>query len=186
MLPVRPIQTFLSHAADDVDRGWIEPLDIEQRLRGLDVWRDQEKLLGGQTNWLEIERAIKRCAAMVVIITPRSLKREAVWKELKLADDRWRVDPDFPIFPIRIGVQRDELNSECRRRGIHELGNHWDHEVVLDDNGRPNSGWAAEAARRIVDSAVEARVRAEPHRPLVVALRTRPEQGLHVPDLDLD
>lgn len=184
---MRTIETFLSHAAHDVDGGWIEPLDIEQRLRGLDVWRDREKLLGGQPNWREIAMAIRRCAVMVVVITPVSITRDAVWKELKLADDRWKLDPDFPIFPIRIGVTREELNAACRKHRIHDLGEHWDHEVAVHDDGCPRDPhWAREAAHKIVDSAVEARVRDAGSRPLVIALRTRAERTLHEPDLDLD
>ena len=181
------IECFLSHASHDADAGWIDPLGAEQRLRGIDVWRDQGKLQGGQANWIEIGKAISRCTLMAVFITPASIQRDALWNELRLADERWRLDPDFPIFPIRIGVSRVELDALCEKNGLHALSEHWDCELFLAPETPPlDPSWSADLARRIVDSAVETRVRSIGTRPLAIAIRTRAENGLQVPDLDID
>lgn len=183
-----PVESFLSHASADIDLGLIDPLEREQQLRGMSVWRDRSHLLAGQHNWDEIEAAVNRATVFVVVITPRSIGRPNVWREIRYADQRWRREPTFPIIAVRIGVTRQELDEACRMPGIHKLSAHQQVEVSLDPSWSPaeDPGWAARVAEVIVQSAVQQRVREAPDRPLQLALRTYPKPTPFIPDLDLD
>lgn len=183
-----PVEAFLSHASADVDLGLIDPLEREQQLRGMSVWRDRSHLLAGQHNWAEIEAAVNRATVFVVIITRRSIDRPNVWREIRYADQRWQRERPFPIIPVRIGVTREELDDACRLPGIHKLSAHQQVEVSLDPSWSPASDpdWAPRVAEVIVQSAVQQRVREDPHRPLQLTLRTYPKPTPFIPDLDLD
>lgn len=181
------IAAFLSHASVDAEAGWIDPLEQEMQLRGIAVWRDKHQLLAGHHNWDKIRSAIDRCTVFVVVVTPSSLERPAVWDELRHADLRWQQDPSFPMIPVRISVGRDELNEHCRMKGVHRLSDQQDIEVSLDPGWTPaaDPGWAARVAGRILASAIDRHLRLN-DRELVVAVRTMTERTLIAPDLDLD
>lgn len=183
-----PVKALLSHASADVDLGLIDPLEREQQLRGMLVWRDRSHLLAGQHNWDEIEAAVNRVTIFVVVITPRSIDRPNVWREIRYAHERWKREPSFPIIAVRIGVTRDQLDETCRMVGVHKLSAHQQVEVSLDPTWTPvgDPGWAAGVADVIVQSAVQQRVREDPDRPLQLALRTYPKPTPFIPDLDLD
>jgi hypothetical protein len=181
------IAAFLGHASVDAEAGWIDPLEQEMQLRGIAVWRDKHQLLAGHHNWDEIRSAIDRCTVFVVVVTPSSLERPAIWDELRHADLRWKQDHSFPMIPVRIGVSRDELNEHCRMKGVHRLSDQQDIEVSLDPDWNPASdlGWAARVAGQILASAIDRHLRLN-DRELVVAVRTMTERTLTAPDLDLD
>ena len=181
------IDAFLSHASVDAEAGFIDPLEQEMQLRGIGVWRDKHQLLAGHHNWDEIRSAIDRCTAFVVVVTPNSLERPAVWDELRHADRRWQQDPSFPMIPVRIGVGRDELNEHCHMKGVHRLSDQQDIDVSLGPGWTPaaDPGWAARVAGRILASAIDRHLRLN-DRELVVAVRTMTERTLTAPDLDLD
>lgn len=181
------ITAFLSHASADTSAGWIDTLEQEIQLRGLLVWRDKHQLLAGHHNWEEIRRAIDNCTVFVVVVTPRSLERAAVWDELRHADVRWQAEHSFPMIPVRIGVSRETLNEHCRMNGVHPLGDQQDIEVSTDADWsvEREPSWAARVAGRILAGAVDRHLKLN-DRELVVAVRTRTERTLLAPDLDLD
>lgn len=181
------ISVFLSHASADANAGWIDPLEQELQLRGLAVWRDKHQLLAGHHNWDKIRAAIDACTVFVVVITPRSIKRPAIWDELRHADKRWQADRAFPIIPVRIGVTRDALNNACKIADVHRLSDHQDIEVSVDRKWTPASDpdWAARVAGETLAGAIDRHL-ALNERELVVTLRTRSERSIEPPDLDLD
>lgn len=182
------IFVFLSHAALDAKAGWIDPIEQEIRLRGIGVWRDAHRLLAGQHNWDAIFEAIDTCTAFVVVITPRSVKRPAVWKELRRAEARWQQDHSFPIIPILIGVTREKLDQLCELQGIHRLSVQQSISVTKDRKaalkGMPPS-WAARVSGEVLRGVVDRHLRLV-DRELLVAVRTYPEQVIAEPDLDMD
>ncbi len=153
-----PVEGFLSHASADMDLGLIDPLEREQQLRGMSVWRDQSRLLAGQHNWAEIEDAVNRATVFMVVISPRSIARPAVWREIRYAAQRWKRERTFPIVVVRIGVTRDELDEACRLPGVHKLSVHQQVEVSLNPSwsAATDPAWAARVAEVIVQSAVQA------------------------------
>jgi TIR domain len=103
MTELSPRQVFMSYSRRDGD--------VTQRIvsllrkQGFDVWLDNEKLIAGTPIWeTEIETAIKRASAIVVILSPDSKNSEWVRREISLADQyRKRV---FPVL-----VRGDEESS---------------------------------------------------------------------------
>jgi SMODS-associated and fused to various effectors sensor domain/TIR domain len=182
------IFVFLSHAALDAKAGWIDPIEQGIRLRGIGVWRDVHRLLAGQHNWDAIFKAIDTCTAFVVVITPRSVKRPAVWKELRRADARWQTDHSFPIIPIVIGMTRKRLDDVCELHGIHPLSTQQAITVTRDRKAEladMEPDWVRQVAGEVLLGVVDRHLR-EIDRELLVAVRTYPEQVVAQPDLDMD
>lgn len=68
----RKDQTYTRNLADDL------------RKRGFDVWLN-DRIDFGDRWWRTIVRAIRACAAFVVVMTPESEKSERVEREVHLA-----------------------------------------------------------------------------------------------------
>jgi hypothetical protein len=182
------IFVFLSHAGLDAKAGWIDPIEEEIQLRGIGVWRDTHRLLAGQHNWEAIFEAIDACTAFVVVITPRSVTRPFVWKELRHADARWQNDHSFPIVPVLIGVSRKKLDKLCQQERIHPLSIHQAIPVTEDSKVSLEGlapGWAGRVARDVLRGAVDRHLGLV-DRELRVAVRTYSEQVVAEPDLDMD
>lgn len=73
--------------------------------RGFEVWIDNKRLRGGDDWWKSIVRALRGCAAFIVILSPRSDGSKWVQREITLADN-W----DKPMFPILLDGDLDTDN----------------------------------------------------------------------------
>ena len=97
-------KVFLSYAKEDLDAAKI----IYQRLKkhGVDVWVDFMELLPGQKWKTTIQENIKKCSAIIVLLSSRSIgKRGYVQAEIKTAIEVYHDEiPHNEIFivPIRI------------------------------------------------------------------------------------
>jgi hypothetical protein len=181
------IFVFLSQAGLDAKAGWIDPIEQEIRLRGVGVWRDKHRLMAGQHNWKAIFEAIDTCTAFVVVITPRSVGRPAVWKEVRRAHARWERDHSFPIVPILVGMSRKKLDKLCELHGVHPLSIHQEIQVTADSGVGPSGfapDWAGQVAREVLRGAVARHLNLV-NRKLLVAVRTYPVQVVAEPDLDM-
>ncbi|MEZ4668694.1 MAG: SUMF1/EgtB/PvdO family nonheme iron enzyme [Anaerolineae bacterium] len=66
------------------------------RQEGFDVWIDNSKLRSSDNWWESIVRALRDCAAVVVIMTPEAKASKWVQREVTLADI-WQ-KPTFPVL----------------------------------------------------------------------------------------
>ena len=83
---------FISYSRSDQD--YARKLARVLHERGLEVWID-DRIQSGDRWWGAIDRAVRRCAALIVIMTPDSEGSEWVEKEILLAQRS-----DRPILPL--------------------------------------------------------------------------------------
>ena len=89
-----PGDVFISYAHEDRSR--VESITQQLRARGFSVWTDAE--LPGARVWsLQLQHAIERCSAFVVLISLASVGSAFVRKELTFAVNKGR-----PLVPVRI------------------------------------------------------------------------------------
>ena len=74
---------FISHSSQD--DGFVRELQQALRDLGQDVWIDSRELRGGDLLWPEIQKAIERASAYVLVISPASLQSGWIGKELRYA-----------------------------------------------------------------------------------------------------
>lgn len=87
-------RVFISYSHQDSD--YAHRLRDALKQRGFDVWIDDQIDYG--TRWTQvIQDHLDACAALVLIMTPRSLASGWVQNELARAQDK-----DKPIFPLRL------------------------------------------------------------------------------------
>lgn len=105
-------QIFISYSR--ADKAFVDRLarDIE-RDKELDVWTDREDISGGEDWYSAIGRAIRECAAFVLVLTPSSASSEKVAQELSLADKHHK-----RIIPLvcKTCEVTDELDLMLARR----------------------------------------------------------------------
>jgi hypothetical protein len=59
---------FISHSSDD--DAFVKQLAADLRAAGVDTWVDQENISPGQ-DWIrEVEKALKTCEAMILVLWP--------------------------------------------------------------------------------------------------------------------
>ena len=93
---------FISYAREDQD--YARKLENDLRKRGFKVWID-DRLGSGDRWWQEIDRAIRACAAFVVVMTPNAGASNWVRKEIM-----WAIKQRKPILPLLLrGAEFSEL-----------------------------------------------------------------------------
>jgi len=118
------VRVFLSY--DRADEAFAKTLFEELTKRGLSVWRDEEELLPGD-NWAEqIGEALKKSRAMVVLISPESMRSKWVRHEIEYALGDLRYENR--LFPVLVRRTDDvpwilrELNMLSARQGAAKAG----------------------------------------------------------------
>ncbi len=92
------MQVFLSY--HQTDESFAKALSNELQQRGLEVWREAEKLLPGD-NWAAaISKALKKSKAMVVLISPASMQSAYVRNEIQYA--LGDLNYEHRIFPVLV------------------------------------------------------------------------------------
>ena len=92
------MQIFLSY--HQADESFAESLSKELQQRGLEVWRDTERLLPGD-NWASaVAKALEKSKAMVVLISPASMESKYVRNEIQYA--LGDLNYDHRIFPVLV------------------------------------------------------------------------------------
>ncbi len=117
------MQVFLSY--DRADEAFAKSLSAELSKRGLSVWRDEEELLPGD-NWaLQIGEALRKSRAMVVLISPKSMRSKWVRHEIEYALGDLRYEGR--LFPVLVRPTNDvpwilrELNMLSARQGAAKI-----------------------------------------------------------------
>ena len=120
------MKVFLSYA--QADRDVAKELSSRLHEAGHDVWSANDSLYPGDNVAQEVGKALNKCKAMVVLISPAAMKSSGVMQEIEFAlgalQYRGRLipvvvkpTPDMPWifkkFPvIRLGKQIDEASRE--------------------------------------------------------------------------
>src|SRR5579871_4087224 len=96
------MQVFLSYASADEE--FAKSLSSHLSRRGFSVWTDEE-LLPGDNAWLRIGEALKRSKALVVLVSPDSMRSEYVRHEIEYALG----NPGYEgrVFPVEIRPTQD-------------------------------------------------------------------------------
>jgi formylglycine-generating enzyme required for sulfatase activity len=104
----RPLKVFICHSSED--KAAIRNLYKKLVARGVDAWLDEEKLLPGQDWKLEIPGALQNSDAVLICLSPSSVKKEGyVQKEIKFALDKAAEKPDGTIFIIPVRLQECKI-----------------------------------------------------------------------------
>jgi len=77
------MQVFFSYSL--ADREFALQLAKEITSRGLRVWMSADELLPGENPWLTIGKALEDSHALVVLLSPESVKSELLNSELEYA-----------------------------------------------------------------------------------------------------
>jgi len=91
------MQVFFSYSPGD--REFALQLAKEITSRGLRVWMSADELLPGENPWLTIGKALEDSHALVILISPESVKSELLNSELEyvLGNENFR-DRVFPVL----------------------------------------------------------------------------------------
>ncbi len=97
------MQIFLSYA--ESDEAFAKALSSQLARRGLSVWSPDQEVLPGDNVWLRIGEALKRSKAMVVLVSPDSMRSEHVRREIEYALG----NPNYEhrVFPVRVRPTND-------------------------------------------------------------------------------
>lgn len=97
------MQVFLSY--ENTDKEFASALSNELERRGLSVWLDKRNLLPGD-NWsLEIGKALAKSHAMVVLISPESMRSNKVRQEIEFA--LGHSNYEHRLFPVEVRPTTD-------------------------------------------------------------------------------
>jgi len=181
----RPATALLSYAREDAEE--VELLQMQLKVRGVRAWRDVTDLpLGGATEE-EIVHAIENVAdAMIIYITPHSLRSDFVWeKEIPAALRRRERDSQFSIVPILKDVSYQQVQQQCMARGYRSLA---DFNAVRLLETEPVQEKLRSVAERVLKSTLALRLRrakADQRYEPSIMLRTFKDVS-SAPSLDLD
>jgi len=89
------VKVFISYTHHD--QTFAKKLAGELESQGMQVWWDFERLQGGQDWQKEIERALKECDFLLVILTPEAVASEWVGNEVTYASRAQKT-----IIPLRL------------------------------------------------------------------------------------
>ncbi len=92
------MQIFLSYARADED--FAKALSSQLTRRGLSVWTTDDEILPGDNVWLRIGEALRKSRAMVILVSPDSMRSEYVRHEIEYALG----DPNYEgrVFPVQV------------------------------------------------------------------------------------
>lgn len=92
------MQIFLSFAP--ADEAFAKALSTQLRKKDFSVWSPSEELLPGDNFWRRIGDALEESRAMVVLVSPDSMRSESVRREIEYAMG----DPKFEgrLFPVEV------------------------------------------------------------------------------------
>src|SRR5438128_1159657 len=77
------MQVFISHADADSDLAWELAAGLSEA--GIDVWFARDQLFPGDNWQLAIGKALERSKAMIVLVSPESVKSTFVRSEIQFA-----------------------------------------------------------------------------------------------------
>ena len=97
------MQIFLSYAQSD--EAFAKDLASQLEKQRLSVWSPEQELLPGSNFWLEVGHALQRSKAMIVLVSPDSMRSDHVRREIEYALG----DPNYErrIFPVQVRPTAD-------------------------------------------------------------------------------
>lgn len=97
------MQVFVSY--DRADQAFAKALSAELARRGLSVWLTDQEVFPGDNVWLKVGEALKKSRAMVVLVSPDSMRSEYVRREFQyaLGDIRY----EGRLFPVEVRPTRN-------------------------------------------------------------------------------
>lgn len=96
------MQIFLSYAGSE--EAYAKSLATQLEKRGFSVWTDAE-LLPGDNPWLQTGKALEKSRAMVVLLSPDSVRSENVRRETEYA--LGNLNYEGRLFPVVVRPTRD-------------------------------------------------------------------------------
>jgi hypothetical protein len=92
------VQIFLSY--DQSDEAFAKSLASQLTRRGLSVWSPDQEVLPGDNVWFRIGEALAKSKAMVVLVSPDSMRSEHVRREIEYALGQ----PNYEgrLFPVQV------------------------------------------------------------------------------------
>jgi TIR domain len=92
------MRVFLSYA--QADEAFARSLSEQLTKLGLSVWSSHVEVFPGDNAWLRIGQALKKSNAMVVLVSPDSMRSENVRREIEYALG----DPNYEgrLFPVQV------------------------------------------------------------------------------------
>jgi hypothetical protein len=117
MPPANPkLRVFLCHSS--TDKAIVR--ELYQRLKAeewVDPWLDEEELLPGQDWDLEIEKAVEKADAVIVLLSKNAVAKEGyIQKELRRVLDIALEKPEETIFVIPLRLEDCEIPRRLRAR----------------------------------------------------------------------
>lgn len=107
-------QIFLSYASDDKPTARFIYDTLRENL--LDVWLDEEKLLGGEEWEIEIPKAIKKSDVVLLLLSNHSITKEGYFqKEIRFALDIANEKPEGTIFIIPLRLEDCEVPQSLKK-----------------------------------------------------------------------
>jgi hypothetical protein len=102
-MKVPSMQVFLSYAPSD--EAFAKALSSQLTRRGLSVWSHHDEVLPGDNIWLRIGEALENSRAMVVLVSPDSMRSENVRREIEYALGQ----PNYEgrLFPVQVRPTND-------------------------------------------------------------------------------
>ncbi len=97
------MQVFLSYARSD--EAFAKSLSSQLTKRGLSVWSANQEVLPGDNLWLQVGEALRKSKAMVVLVSPDSMRSEHVRREIEyaLGDSSY----EGRVFPVQVRPTSD-------------------------------------------------------------------------------
>lgn len=143
---------FISHATP-YDNAFSIWLASRLSLAGYNVWCDQEKLIGGEDFWNDIQRTIRsKAVKMVLVVSNHTFNgdgtlRDGIAKEVALAEILKKSLPDeYFLIPVRIdNVDFSEFSVEFLRLNGIDAKDNWSTALknllkVFERDGVPKRG----------------------------------------------
>jgi hypothetical protein len=102
-MKVPSMQVFLSYAPSD--EAFAKALSSQLSRRGLSVWSPSEEVLPGDNVWLRIGEALENSRAMVVLVSPESMRSQSVRREIEYA--LGQSNYEGRLFPVQVRPTKD-------------------------------------------------------------------------------
>lgn len=97
------MQVFLSYAQPDAS--FARDLARQLEKRGLSVWSTETDVLPGDNVWLSTGKALKKSKAMVVLLSPDSVRSTNVRREIEYA--LGDLNYEGRLFPVQVRPTKD-------------------------------------------------------------------------------
>ncbi len=119
-VPLEPARVFVSH--NQKEKPWVRQLVTQWRGLGIDVFFDEDSILGGEDVLAALERGIAGCRYVVLIVSRASMESQWVAREIAMSVARNADTRDRRLIPVLIEpVAPADLGLFLSSRSIIDL-----------------------------------------------------------------